>query len=137
MKSLISVFITQDKYLSLENIPNDIVPSKEQTTVLTSVPNRPGCPYLSWQQVSPPNRASNGLSWVIYPNLGMEVIQFLTCQLTFRIKWTVTNPTTETNGRLVFLLPVSSFEAYEAPDINGNKICIPCKTGTGCFKVPG
>lgn len=138
--SLIPVFITQDVYLPIENIPDLLVPTRQQTTVVRSVPN-PGCQYLSWKQISPPNRATNALSWVVDPNLGMEVIQFLTCQLNFKIEYTIYNPTNISEGRLAFVLPVSSTEAYEAPDVKGERIYMPVpgsgKTYTGSFTVPG
>lgn len=132
MESLKPVIITPDKYLSGILIPNELVPTKVATSVYTSVPNPiPGCKYLSWRQVSPPNRGSFGLSWLIQPNDTSEVIQFLTSQLNFKIKWSL-----DTCSNMRFLvINIQDNLAYEPWDIKGRRISFDGLRG--CFTVPG
>lgn len=139
------LIITQQNYLENILIPNDEVPSKVATSVYRSVQHPlSNCPYMSWSQVLPPNRGTYGLSWLIDPNPGKEVIQFLTGQLNYRIEYTITNPSRSryVDGRMRLILVVpNSNVGYEPWDVNGKRIefeiPIPNRTTRGCFVLPG
>ena len=115
---MIPVLISPELYLPNYNIPDELLYQKQRTTVINTlsiIHPFQGCPYLSFQQLAPGGRATNALSWVITPNPGQEVVQFLTGQINYTIRWTL-KAIRELTGdeKVTFLLPIiGEGRAYE------------------------
>ena len=123
------VFSSSSTYLPMVFIKDQDVSTKINTTSYRSIPNPiSNCLYLSFEQITN-QPVDKLLSWLITPNTGMEVIQFLTQQLNFVIKYSII-------GKIVdvkLLLPKRT-HAYEPCDTNGCPIKFK---QCGEFIIPG
>lgn len=119
-KILYPILSQPTDYLSQVFIQDMYVSTKIPITSYISTRNSiPTCKYLSWIQIT--NAPTDSLlSWLITPNPGMEVIQFLTSQIRYDVNWEILGDSSR-NLDLKFLLPGTEV-AYEPWDVCGNPI---------------